>query len=230
MIDVLALKSVVLHRHDGMQLRKETRSVPGSHTTDDTTLPPEYCENLAQHPALTRLVLTGFMGCGKSTLGRKLAERLHFNFIDLDTFVENKQKKRIADIFTQEGEAAFRAYEQDALNTVLGWQHYVIATGGGALVQQDNLNAALDASVVIYLQIDTEDLLERILFSPKERPLMDVPDPQQVLDAMFNVRAPFYEQAQVHVNTMGLKPDEATEAVLKGLHNYVTYFLPNLNA
>jgi shikimate kinase len=84
--------------------------------------------------------------------------------------------------------------------------------------------------VVIYIQIDPDDLLERILFSPKDRPLMDVPNPHQVLDEMFKARAPFYEQAQVHVNTMGLKPSQATDAVLKGLHNYVTYFLPNLNA
>lgn len=200
----------------------------GSHATDDTLLPTEFCETLARHPALTRLVLTGFMGCGKTTLGRKLAERLNFNFVDLDALIEKNQKKRITDIFASEGEAAFRQYERNELHNVLKWEHYVIATGGGALVCQENLNHALDNSVVVYIQMDTHDLLERILFSPKERPLMDVPNPQQVIETMFVARSPFYEQAQVHVNTLGLKPSLATEEVLKSLHNYVTRFLPNL--
>ena len=190
----------------------------------------QHLDVLETHPALTRLVLTGFMGCGKSTLGRKLASALHFRFIDTDHAIEHFYHKKIARIFQEDGEAVFRQYEKDCLAHCLSQDRTVIATGGGALVRQDNLDFALDHAIVIYIEVDEADLLERILFSPKERPLINVKNPDAMVKGLYAERLPFYEQAQVHVQTGGLKPQEALEAVIEGLYNYVTYFLPSVSS
>jgi shikimate kinase len=196
--------------------------------SSSSVLAPGYIGEVARHPALSRLILTGFMGCGKSTLGRKLADKLRYTFVDLDSMIEKQQHKKIVDIFQQDGEAAFREYERQALQQCMTLERHVIATGGGALVRQDNLDLALDGGIVVYIEIQPEDLLERILFSPKDRPLMDVPDPEAVFTRLFEQRKPFYEQAQVHVDTARLKPDEAVQAILTSLDKYVRYFLPVL--
>jgi shikimate kinase len=189
----------------------------------------EHVDALKTHPALTRLVFTGFMGCGKSTLGRKLASVLGFRFVDTDNAIEHFHHKKIARIFQEDGEATFRNYESDCLAHCLSQDHTVIATGGGALVRQDNLDLALDNAIVIYIEMDENDLLERVMFSPKERPLINVKDPSTVVKRLYAERTPFYEQAQVHVQTGDLKPQEALEAVIESLYNYVTYFLPSVS-
>ncbi len=180
-------------------------------------------------PALERLVLTGFMGCGKSTIGKRLAQVLGFQFIDTDLTIEHAHRCKIPQIFQEKGEAVFRQYESDCLKQSLEARHMVIATGGGALVRQDNLDLALDEAVVIYLELDEAELLQRVLFSPKERPLINVKDPVAIVHQLFEARRPFYEQAQVHVATGGLKPEEAVSAVIQGLYKYLRYFLPTLH-
>ena len=187
-----------------------------------------HAETLKRHPALSRLVFTGFMGCGKSTLGRKLAGVLGFRFVDTDNAIEQFHRKKIARLFQEDGEATFRRYESECLARCLTQERTVIATGGGALVDQDNLDLALDLALVIYIEVDEAHLLERVLFSPKERPLINVKDPSSVVKRLYAERTPFYEQAQVHVQTAYLKPQEALEAVLESLYNYVTYFLPSM--
>jgi shikimate kinase len=91
------------------------------------------------------------------------------------------------------------------------------------------LDLALDNAIVIYIEMDENDLLERVMFSPKERPLINVKDPSTVVKRLYAERTPFYEQAQVHVQTGDLKPQEALEAVIESLYNYVTYFLPSVS-
>jgi shikimate kinase len=188
----------------------------------------QLAETLSTVPTLSRIVLTGFMGCGKSTLGRKLAHALGFQFLDTDAVIEHQRRMKIPDIFALEGEKAFRAYERDVLQDCMTLEHYVIATGGGALINQENLDLVLDEALVIYLEVDENDLLERILFSPKDRPLMDVSDPKVVFDTMLDARRPFYEQAHVHVNTRNLKPQDALIAIIEALDIYVHKFLPSL--
>ena len=186
-------------------------------------------EAIRQASALDRLVLTGFMGCGKSTIGKRLAQVLGFQFVDTDLAIEQMHRQKISQIFAEKGESVFRQYESDYLKQSLEARHMVIATGGGALVRQDNLDLALDEAVVIYLELDENELLQRVLFSPKERPLINVKDPATTVHQLFEARRPFYEQAQVHVRTEGLKPEEAVEAVIQGLYKYLRYFLPTLH-
>jgi len=200
-------------------------SHPALNLDDATT---QLARALAEHPSMTRIVVTGFMGCGKSTIGRKLSQAMNFHFVDTDTMIEQQYGKKCGDIFSEEGEPMFRQYERDALEKSIAMNHTIIATGGGALVRQDNLNLALDECIVVYLDVETEDLLERILFSPKDRPLIDVPDPQIVVDQMLEKRLPFYEQAQVHVSATGLSTNETLTAIVEALDRYVRFFLPML--
>jgi shikimate kinase len=188
----------------------------------------QLAQNLAEHPAMTRIVITGFMGCGKSTIGRKLSQAMGFGFVDTDTMIEQRRGKKCGDIIHEEGEPAFRRYERDALEKAITLERTIIATGGGALVRQDNLDLALDEAIVVYLDVETDDLLERILFSPKDRPLIDVPDPKPVVEEMLDKRLPYYEQAQVHVDATNLSANETLTAILGALDRYVRYFLPML--
>ena len=177
---------------------------------------------MQQHPSQRglRLVLTGFMGCGKSTLGRKLAQTLGLPFLDTDKQIEKETHQRIPDIFSLYGEDHFRAVERQVLEVCLEHPQAVIATGGGALVEQANLDLALQTGWVIYIDMPPEQLLERVLFSPKDRPLIDVPNPEDVFFQRFEERLPFYQQAHVSVKTLGLRPEQAVDALLRELLAY----------
>jgi shikimate kinase len=179
---------------------------------------------LQQHPSQKgmKLILTGFMGCGKSTLGRKLAQTLGVAFLDTDKQIEKETHQKIPDIFSLYGEAHFRTIEHQVLAGCLEQPQCVVATGGGALVEQTNLNLALQAGWVIYIDMPPEQLLERVLFSPKDRPLIDVPNPEEVFYQRFEERLPFYQQSHITVQTANMKPEQAVEQVLLALHSFLT--------
>jgi shikimate kinase len=160
------------------------------------------------------------MGCGKSTLGRKLAQTLGLPFLDTDKQIEKETHQRIPDIFSLYGEEHFREVERQVLELCLNQPQVVIATGGGALVDQANLDLALKAGWVIYIDMPPEQLLERVLFSPKDRPLIDVPNPEDVFFQRFEERLPFYQQAHISVDTAGLRPEQAVDVLLRGLLAY----------
>lgn len=171
----------------------------------------------ASPPWPNRITLTGFMGCGKTTLGKKLAKRLGYTFIDTDQLIEHQQGAKTSDLFSVHGEAYFRTLEQQALAEVLQRDRCVIATGGGALVRQPNLQWALEQSTVVYLELPFEELLERVLFSPKDRPLVDVKDPETVVHHLFESRLPFYQQAHITLSTYKLSPYESVAKLIQAL-------------
>ncbi|MFM7389357.1 MAG: shikimate kinase [Vampirovibrionales bacterium] len=171
----------------------------------------------ASPPWPKRITLTGFMGCGKTTLGKKLAKRLGYTFIDTDQLIEHQQGAKTSDLFSIHGEAYFRTLEQQALAEVLQRDRCVIATGGGALARQPNLQWALEQSTVVYLELPFEELLERVLFSPKDRPLVDVKDPETVVHQLFQSRLPFYQQAHITLCTYKLSPHESIAKLIQAL-------------
>ena len=105
-----------------------------------------------------RIFLTGYMGCGKSTIGRKVAALMGINFIDLDKFIEERNFKSVPDIFAQEGELAFREKERQALLEVSQFEDIVVGTGGGAPCFFDNMKLMNDAGITIYLAPDNDIL------------------------------------------------------------------------
>ena len=119
-----------------------------------------------------KIFLIGFMGCGKTTLGKKLAKHLNYNFIDLDSYIEKKTNKTITEIFENKGEKKFRIVERESLMEVCKKDNFVIATGGGTPCFFDNMQKILDSGKVIYLKKEIEDLLGRLETEKRQRPLI----------------------------------------------------------
>ena len=120
-----------------------------------------------------RIFLIGFMGCGKTTLGKKLAKNLNYNFIDLDNYIEKTTNKTITEIFENKGEKKFRIVEKESLMEVCKKDNLVIATGGGTPCFFDNMQKILDSRKAIYLKMEIEDLLERLETEKSQRPLIE---------------------------------------------------------
>ena len=119
------------------------------------------------------IFLIGFMGCGKTTLGKKLAKHLNYNFIDLDSYIEKTTNKTITEIFENKGEKKFRIVEQESLMEVCKKDNLVIATGGGTPCFFDNIQKILDSGKAIYLKMEIDDLLERLETEKSQRPLIE---------------------------------------------------------
>src|ERR1700704_3262183 len=155
------------------------------------------------------VVLIGFMGAGKTTVGRKLAKRLHWKFLDLDDVIEQREQKSVAEIFASSGEAAFRHAESAALSTLLQDRQasgdLVLALGGGAFVQPQNRTALESAgAITVLLEAPLEELRRRCNGESRVRPLAQ----QQARFAeLFAARRADYALAQFRVQTLN-KPVE----------------------
>ncbi|MDM0088392.1 MULTISPECIES: shikimate kinase [unclassified Variovorax] len=137
------------------------------------------------------MVLIGLPGSGKSSVGRRLAQRLDFGFSDSDTVIEQRLGCSIRDYFEREGEAAFRDVEQQVLAELAASVQGVVATGGGAVLREANRRALQDHFHVIYLRSSPEDLLKRLRHDTK-RPLLQVADPLARLRELHDQRDPLY--------------------------------------
>src|ERR687887_514804 len=113
----------------------------------------------APRTPMDNLVLVGFSCSGKTTLGRNLARRLRLQFVDTDRLIEDLAGRGISEIFTDEGEAGFRAYEREAIAQVMSQTHQVVSTGGGAFVDPDNRQRLRDGNLVIHLQVQPETVV-----------------------------------------------------------------------
>ncbi len=147
-----------------------------------------------------KIVLVGYMGSGKTTVGKLLADRLGINFIDLDDYIEGKLKARIAKIFKEKGEIYFRKKEHDYLIEVLQKkQHLVIATGGGTPCYSGNMQTMLQKSGrVVYLMVSVAELIQRLYKEKDHRPLIAHLDKNQLPEFIGKhllERSPFYSMA-----------------------------------
>jgi shikimate kinase len=143
------------------------------------------------------------MGSGKSAVGKQLARLLELRFLDADREIEERTGVDIPFIFEKEGEAGFRAREHAALEVLTGLPGIVLATGGGAVLREDNRELLASRGLVVYLETSVEQQLERTRMS-RNRPLLDTPDPRGVLTELMIVRDPLYrEVSSLVVNTDG---------------------------
>ena len=152
--------------------------------------------------AFPGVVLVGFMGSGKSSVGRELARRFRAPFVDVDERIESAAGCRIRDLFGREGEPAFRAREKAALREALSVKGCVVATGGGAFADEENRVLLRSYAPVVYLDTAVETLLER-LAADLGRPLLRGEDREEVVRALLSRRAPGYRTADVTVRTDG---------------------------
>jgi shikimate kinase len=119
-----------------------------------------------------RIFLTGFMGCGKTTIGRRLCEPIGFDFIDTDRYIEEKHKATISDIFASLGEQEFRQMEHQILKEIVAQDYIVVSTGGGMPCYMNNMDIMLANGKVVYLKTDPQTLAGRLTASKTERPLI----------------------------------------------------------
>lgn len=141
----------------------------------------------------SNIYLCGFMGSGKTTTGQNLARLLGRPFIDLDDYIEAEQGRPIAAIFAQSGEAAFREIESQALHTLGRQKGMVIATGGGALLREENARFAKSNGEVVLLALPFDQCYERIA-ADTQRPLVAA-NPKEKLEQIYRDRMPLYQKA-----------------------------------
>jgi shikimate kinase len=158
------------------------RFTPGVHT-------PRQYRNIA---------LVGFMGVGKSTVGQVLAAILGFEFYDTDRVIETRAGKKISDIFAQDGEARFRAMESELARELEARQGMVISTGGGLVVNPDNMASLKKHALVVCLWASPAVIFNRVRHQV-HRPLLQTPDPEAKIMEMLELRRPAYQQADVLV-------------------------------
>ena len=175
-------------------------------------LPPK------QHKINMRIFLIGFMGSGKSHVGKKLAQAIGFLFIDLDDWIEAREQRTIRQLFDAEGEAAFRQMERRALLDMAQFPSVVVACGGGTPCFFNNIEWMNDNGVTIYLQVSTDILFQRLQVDKTDRPLlrgMNEEKLRRFMEQKLAEREPFYRQASVIYEVK-----EATEDVATALRQH----------
>ena len=174
----------------------------------------------------TRIYLTGFMGSGKSTLGPRLADRLGYDFVDLDRHIERAVGSTVQDIFASQGEEAFRRLEAEHLRTVSRADRVVIALGGGAVTREDNLRFAKAQGRLIYLRMTPRRLADRLEKRAASRPMLhEKGQPlsgsalRKRISALLEQRESFYEQADIMLDVEMGPVDNNVSAAMKALEN-----------
>jgi shikimate kinase len=158
-----------------------------------------------------RIYLIGYMGCGKSTLGRRLSKHTGLQFIDMDHYIEERNCKTIPQIFAEEGEAEFRKKERKALEELAEFTNVIIATGGGAPCFFNNIDIMNKSGKTIYLNIDPGILADRLINSKTERPLIKGKSHEELvafINETLRKRNGFYKQAHFQITQPNVNLDE----------------------
>ncbi len=163
---------------------------------------------------MKNIVLTGFMGTGKTEVGRILSRRLGYTLLDADTVIEKEQGMTITEIFKQYGEPRFRDIEADVIKRLSEMKNAVISTGGGAVLRQENMDNLRKNGLIICLTASPETILKRTS-NNDDRPLLQVDNPLQKIKELLEFRKPYYEKADIMIDTEGKSPIEVAEEIIE---------------
>lgn len=163
---------------------------------------------------MNNIYLVGFMATGKTAVGRELAKRKKWQFMDLDELIELKEKRTIAEIFAKEGEPYFRKAEKKALKEVSSQKKFVIACGGGIVIDKDNIKVMKQTGIIVCLTATPSVILKRTA-GYQHRPLLNVTDPKKQIELLLKLRAPYYAQADKSIDTSKLPIKEVVERILR---------------
>ncbi|MFC4291716.1 shikimate kinase [Sphingorhabdus arenilitoris] len=162
------------------------------------------------------IILVGMMGVGKSSIGRRLADRLHLPFVDADDEIEAAADMKISEIFEKFGEDYFRDGERRVIARLLEGEPKVIATGGGAFINEETREVIRDKALSIWLDADIDILVQRVS-RRNHRPLLRGKDPRKVLKELGEARNPIYAQAELHVRSDSSPHARTVELIMKEL-------------
>jgi len=163
---------------------------------------------------MSNIYLVGFMGTGKTAVGRELAKRLKWQFLDLDDLIELKEQRRICDIFARDGERHFRRIERAVLKDAAAEKKFVVACGGGIVINPENIRIMRESGAIICLSASVITILKRT-GGQGHRPLLNVADPRKKIEHLLKLRAPYYAQADKTINTSKYSIREVVGKILK---------------
>ena len=171
-----------------------------------------------QHRQGPHIIITGFMGAGKSTVSEMLAQRLHMPLMDTDLQIETEQGRPVRQIFDERGEAWFRLLESGLLERLAkSSEKMVVSTGGGLPIQPQNRELLAKAGIVIYLQVSAREVLRR-LDGDTSRPLLASGDKQARVQDLLAKREPVYQStADMIIETDGMSPEQIVERIIEQL-------------
>lgn len=164
-----------------------------------------------------KIVLTGFMGTGKTSVGKELARKLGYEFIDTDTLIERMEGMPISFIFKKKGEEYFRELESRTVEEISQLRNVVIATGGGVIKNKKNVENLGRRGIIIWLKADPEIILRRVMTEGGKRPLLDVKEPLGEINKLLSERMKLYEQADTYVDTNYITPRETAGEIMEML-------------
>ena len=162
---------------------------------------------------MKNIILTGFMGTGKTETGLKLSQKLNCHFVDIDLVVEEMENRKIVDIFLEKGEDYFRKLETSAIKEVLKKEGQVISTGGGALLKEENRTLLKEAGVLICLSASPEEIFRRV-GSGEGRPLLEGDDPLDKIRRILAERREIYNQVPYNISTDRKNSEEVVEKIV----------------
>lgn len=162
------------------------------------------------------IILVGLMGCGKSTIGRRLANTLNLAFIDADIEIEKAADRTISEIFAEHGEAQFRDGERRVIARLIGKEPIVLATGGGAFINADTRALIKKNALSIWLDADLDTLAERVS-RKNTRPLLHGKSPRDVLEKLAEERNPIYAEADLRVASASGSHTATVQRILEAL-------------
>jgi shikimate kinase len=172
----------------------------------------------------TSIALIGFMGMGKTAVGRVLAAKLGKEFIELDTLIERRAGKSIPEIFRQDGEIRFRELEIEATRDVAGKKNTVIACGGGVVLNKINIDRLKKECIIVYLTASPTVILKRTSDDKNERPLLNVRDQAVKIRELLRFRRPYYERAaDMEINTSRLDIESVAGRIIEKLREDEDY-------
>ena len=166
------------------------------------------------------IILVGFMGTGKSTIGRSLSQILSYPVIDTDQLIEKQQGHSIPEIFEEEGEDAFRDMETALLRSLLNQSGHIISTGGGIIIREENRQLLRKMGYVIWLVASPEEIYNRTSRN-NNRPLLNNEDPAGTIRKLLETRIPLYKEcAHLAIETNQLNFDEITTGIIESARYY----------
>ncbi|WP_417687704.1 shikimate kinase [Roseibium sp.] len=166
------------------------------------------------------IVLVGIMGCGKSTVGRRLAHKLGLNFVDADTEIERAANMSIAEIFAAHGEPYFRSGEERVIARLLKEGPQVLATGGGAFMSGATRDAIEECGISVWLKADFDTVMARVR-KKATRPLLQNPDPEGTMKELMAKRHPVYSKANLTVHSREVPHEVVMQEIIDALEGWL---------